>query len=151
MSTRGIRNNNPANIRRGCNWKGLAETQTDRDFCQFVTMTWGVRALLVTLRTYVVKHHLHTVREIITRWAPPSDGNNTEKYIEFVENVLFQSVYYFAKDKDEPIRLTLRAMDFKPEFQHSKCILYLWAKAMCKAESGYKLDYGVYLFALHLM
>ena len=143
MSTRGIRNNNPANIRRGCNWKGLAEKQTDKEFCQFVTMTWGVRALLVTLRTYVRKYHLHTVREIITRWAPPSDGNNTEKYIEFVEKAV--------REIDTPIILTLQAMDFKPEFQHSECILYLIAKAMCKIESDYNLDYGVYLFALHLM
>lgn len=143
MSTRGIRNNNPANIRRGCNWKGLAEKQTDKEFCQFVTMTWGVRALLVTLRTYVTKYHLHTVREIITRWAPPTDGNNTEKYIEFVEKAV--------REIDAPIILTLQAMDFKPEFQHSECILYLIAKAMCKVESGYNLECEVYLSALHLM
>lgn len=143
MSTRGIRNNNPANIRRGCNWKGLAEKQTDREFCQFVSMTWGVRALLITLRTYVVKHHLHTVREIITRWAPPTDGNNTEKYIELVEDVIDY--------KCSKITLTLQAKDFKQEFQHSECILYLIAKEMCKVESNYNLDYGEYLFALHLM
>lgn len=143
MITRGIRNNNPANIRRGCNWKGLAEKQTDKEFCQFVTMTWGVRALLVTLRTYVVKHHLHTVREIITRWAPPSDGNNTERYIEFVKEAIEQI--------ETPITLTLQAIDFMPRYQHSECILYLMAKAMCKMESGYDLNYGTYLFALHLM
>lgn len=143
MSTRGIRNNNPANIRRGCTWKGLVEKQTDREFCQFVTMTWGVRALLVTLRTYVVKHHLHTVREIITRWAPPSDGNNTEKYIEFVEKAVSKI--------DSSITLSLEEMDFYKACQHSECILYLWAKAMCKIESGYNLDYGVYWSAIHLM
>lgn len=143
MSTRGIRNNNPANIRRGCKWRGLAEKQTDREFCQFVTMKWGVRALLVTLRTYVVKHHLHTVREIITRWAPHSDGNNTEKYIEFVERAV--------KEMDAPITLSLEEMDFYKEWQHSGGILYLWAKAMCKIESGYNLNYEVYLLALHLM
>lgn len=143
MSTRGIRNCNPANIRRGCNWKGLLRQQKDREFCQFVTMKWGIRALLVTLRTYVVKHHLHTVREIITRWAPPSDGNNTEKYIEFVEKAV--------RDIDTPIILTLQAMDFKPEFQHSECILYLIAKAMCKVESGYNLSYETYVCAFVLM
>ena len=143
MSTRGIRNNNPANIRRGCNWKGLIRQQKDREFCQFVTMTWGVRALLVTLRTYVVKHHLHTVREIITRWAPPSDRNNTEKYIDFVEKAV--------RNIDTPIILTLQAMDFKPEFQHSECILYLIAKAMCKVESGYNLSYETYVCAFVLM
>lgn len=143
MSTRGIKNNNPANIRRGCNWKGLAEMQTDKEFCQFTTMTWGVRALLVTLRTYVIKHHLHTIRAIITRWAPPSDGNNTEKYIEFIEKAI--------KEVDAPIMLTLQAIDFMPRYQHSECILYLMAKAMCKMESGYDLNYGTYLSALHLM
>lgn len=143
MSTRGIRNNNPANIRRGCNWKGLAEKQTDKEFCQFVAITWGVRALLVTLRTYVVKHHLHTVREIITRWAPPSDGNNTEKYIEYVEKEIEQI--------DLPLTLTLQAIDFMTNSQHRECLLYIVARAMCMIESRYYLNYGDYLNALYLM
>lgn len=143
MSTRGIRNNNPANIRRGCNWKGLAKVQTDREFCQFDTMTWGVRALLVTLHTYVKKYNLHTVREIITRWAPPSDGNNTEKYIEFVEKEI--------NEIDTSITLLLEEEDFCKAWQHSNCILYLWAKAMCRIESGYNLGYGTYWFAIQLM
>ena len=143
MNTRGIRNNNPANIRRGCNWKGLAKTQTDREFCQFVTMMWGVRALLVTLRTYVVKHHLHTVREIITRWAPSSDGNNTEAYIKFVEKEI--------NELDAPISLTLQKYDFYEKYQHSECVLFIMARAMCKMESGYNLRYDYYLNALYLM
>lgn len=143
MSTRGIRNNNPANIRRGCNWKGLAKVQGDKEFCQFTTMTWGVRALLVTLRTYVVKHHLHTVREIITRWAPPSDGNNTEAYIKFVEKEI--------NELDAPISLTLQEYDFCEKYQHSECVLFIMARAMCKIESGYILSYDMYLNALYLM
>lgn len=143
MSTRGIRNNNPANIRRGCNWKGLIRQQKDREFCQFVTMTWGVRALLVTLRTYVVKHHLHTVREIITRWAPPSDGNNTEAYIKFVEREI-NKLYV-------PISLSLQEYDFYREYQHKECVLFIMARAMCKIESEYNLRYDDYLNALYLM
>src|SRR5574344_1223737 len=143
MKTRGIRNNNPANIRRGCKWQGLAKTQTDREFCQFVTMTWGVRALLVTLRTYVVKHHLRTVREIITRWAPPSDGNNTEAYIKFVEKAI--------DELDAPILLTLQEYDFCDKYQHKECVLFIMARAMCKIESGYILSYDIYLNALYLM
>ena len=143
MNTRGIRNNNPANIRRGCNWKGLIRQQKDREFCQFVTMTWGVRALLVTLRTYVVKHHLHTVREIITRWAPPSDGNNTEKYIKFIEDAIKQDYI--------PITLSLAAIDFDVRYQHSECLLYLITRAMCKIESRYNLSYDMYLNAIYLM
>lgn len=143
MNTRGIRNNNPANIRRGCNWKGLIRQQKDREFCQFVTMTWGVRALLVTLRTYVVKHHLHTVREIITRWAPPSDRNNTEAYIKFVEKAI--------EEIEAPISLTLKEYDFCEKYQHKECVLFIMARAMCKIESGYILRYDMYLNALYLM
>lgn len=143
MSTRGIRNNNPANIRRGCNWKGLSYIQTDKEFCQFYAMVYGVRALLVTLRTYVVKHKLHSIRDIIYRWAPPSDGNNTEKYVEFVERAV--------EKVDSPITLSLQAIDFMPKYQHSECLLYLMAKAMCKMESGYDLSYVLYTYALHLM
>lgn len=143
MNTRGIRNNNPANIRRGCKWKGLAKTQTDREFCQFVSMSWGIRALLITLRTYVKKHHRHTVREIITRWAPPSDGNNTEAYIKFVEKEI--------NELDAPISLTLQEYDFYEKYQHSECVLFIMARAMCKIESGYILKYDMYLNALYLM
>ena len=143
MNTRGIRNNNPANIRRGSYWRGLVNKPTDKEFCQFISMSWGVRALLITLRAYVVKHHLHTVREIITRWAPPSDGNNTEKYIEYVEKAVEQI--------DTPIPLSLQEIDFMSRNQHRECILYVVAKAMCKIESGYNLEYEMYLNALFLM
>lgn len=143
MNTRGIRNNNPANIRRGCNWQGLAKKQTDKEFCQFVSMTWGVRALLVTLRTYVVKHKLHTIREIIHRWAPPEDGNATDRYIAYVEEQVEQL--------DAPIYLSLKDYDFLEKYQHKECILYTIAKAMCFIESRYNLDYGTYINAIHLM
>lgn len=143
MSTRGIRNNNPANIRRGSYWRGLVNKPTDKEFCQFISMSWGVRALLITLRTYVVKHHLHTVREIITRWAPPTDGNNTERYIEYVEKAVDQI--------EPPIPPSLQDIDFWSKYQHRECILYVVAKAMCKIESGYNLEYATYLNAIFLM
>lgn len=143
MSTRGVKNNNPANIRRGCNWRGLADKQTDREFCQFESMVWGVRALLVTLRTYVVKHKRRTIPQIIERWAPPQDGNDTKRYIQFVEDA--------TKGIEAPITLSLQAIDFDSRYQHYRCLLYLIAKAMCKMESGYNLAYGTYLSALYLM
>ncbi len=71
MTARGIRNNNPGNLRHGSNWDGLAPTQTDPAFCQFTTMAKGCRALLKTLRTYVERHHLNTIRAIVSpmSWA----------------------------------------------------------------------------------
>lgn len=81
--TRGIRNNNPGNIRRGQRWQGLAPQQTDADFDQFVSPYWGIRALAKTLKTYQVKHKLNTIAGIITRWAPPSE-NITLSYVDSV-------------------------------------------------------------------
>ena len=82
MLPRGIRNHNPLNIRRSKDqWKGLAEAQTDRAFCQFKSLEYGWRAAFYLLtRTYYHKYRLYTIRTIIRRWAPSSE-NNTEAYI----------------------------------------------------------------------
>ena len=82
--TRGIRNNNPLNIRRTqTQWKGQREEQTDRDFVQFRSMQWGIRAAFCLLRTYAEKYGLRSVEQIVSRWAPPSE-NNTQDYIAHV-------------------------------------------------------------------
>lgn len=84
MKTRGLRNNNPLNIRRGEQWKGLAKKQTDAAFCQFETMAYGWRAAFWLLtRTYYHKYRLYTIRSIVERWAPPKE-NNTEAYVAHV-------------------------------------------------------------------
>lgn len=79
---RGIRNNNPLNIRLGDNWQGLCKEQTDKAFCQFVSMEYGLRAAFIILFNYL-KKKVDTPDKIIKRWAPPSE-NKTESYIEFV-------------------------------------------------------------------
>lgn len=80
----GIRNHNPGNLRRSRDkWQGLAAEQNDREFFQFKGPCWGIRALAVTIITYADKHDLRTVREIVNRFAPPSE-NNTGAYIGHV-------------------------------------------------------------------
>lgn len=83
--TRGERNNNPLNIRRvaGIHWRGEARTQHDPAFVQFEDITWGVRAALKLLRTYRDKYAATSIKEIITRWAPPTE-NKTDDYIAAV-------------------------------------------------------------------
>ena len=73
------------NIRRsGDKWQGLRVLQVDRSFCQFETMAYGWRAAFRLLcRTYYGKYKLRTIRDIITRWAPPKE-NDTEVYIRRV-------------------------------------------------------------------
>ena len=85
MSTpRGIRNNNPLNIRiNSTKWEGLCPVQTDKSFFRFRTMAYGYRAAIKTIHTYFNKYGLKSIRRIIHRWAPPSE-NDTENYIKVV-------------------------------------------------------------------
>ena len=46
-------------------------------------MKYGLRAAFVLLRTYSSKYKLNSIRDIVTRWAPPSE-NDTEAYIRTV-------------------------------------------------------------------
>lgn len=80
MLPRGIRNNNPLNIRIGNKWVGEVENPTDPDFEQFTSMLFGVRAGFVLIRRYIERYHLNTISEIVSRWAPSSE-NNTSNYI----------------------------------------------------------------------
>lgn len=81
---RGLRNNNPGNIRiTKDKWKGLRNRQTDTAFFQFESMAWGYRALIRTLQNYRRKHGCQTIADFINRWAPEHE-NNTTGYIQRV-------------------------------------------------------------------
>ena len=80
---RGIRNNNPLNIRRekGQFWKGeVVSPIEDREFVQFAGLEYGLRAAFCILRTYRDKYKAVCIEDIITRWAPPTE-NDTRRYI----------------------------------------------------------------------
>lgn len=81
--SRGFRNNNPLNIRKGSKWKGLAPVQSDNSFCVFTEMRFGIRAGLYLLLKYYIKYNLHTLYDIISRWAPSSE-NDTWNYCKLV-------------------------------------------------------------------
>lgn len=82
---RGIRNNNPLNIRRGNNkWLGKLPNPTDPEFEQFESVEYGIRAALVCIRTYLgKKYRLRTIEQVISRWAPSTE-NNTSAYVHYV-------------------------------------------------------------------
>ena len=80
-------NNNPLNIRAGkSKWLGQVLPQRgsgEGAFCHFESMEYGIRAAFCLLRTYATKYRLNCVKDIITRWAPPSE-NDTQSYIRHV-------------------------------------------------------------------
>lgn len=78
---RGLRNNNPGNIRLGRTaWNGEIRPSQDKEFCQFQDMVYGYRALIRLLQNYRRRHGCQTIAEMIQRWAPSSE-NNTSAYI----------------------------------------------------------------------
>ena len=80
MNTRGLRNNNPLNIRIGNHWMGEVLHPTDPQFEQFVSLDFGLRAGFSIIRRYIIHYKRDTVAKIISSWAPDSE-NNTAAYI----------------------------------------------------------------------
>ena len=109
--TRGIRNNNPLNIRHSnSKWKGMRGEQTDKAFVQFEERVYGYRAAFVLISNYIVKG-FNTIKKIITRWAPASDGNNTRSYISHVSSttdIPADKTLYF--DEEEKMVEIVRSM-----------------------------------------
>lgn len=94
--SRGIRNNNPGNIKKSSTkWKGAVGD--DGTFVKFATPEDGIRALARIIRVYNEQHGLHTIEQIIHRWAPRSE-NETQKYVNFVSKKI-------GKNPKEPLNL----------------------------------------------
>lgn len=88
-ATRGERNKNPGNVdRNATKWLGMAADQSgDKRFVIFTDPVYGIRAIGKILLSYYARYKLHTVRQIINRWAPPIE-NETLPYIEHVCSLL---------------------------------------------------------------
>lgn len=120
---RGLRLNNPLCIRRGSSWQGLAASQPDPEFCAFDELVFGLRAGFRIIRKYMrSRPPYNTVRQIIRRWAPPSE-NDTASYIRSV------------------CRLTGLPPDREFSFSDKKAVCAL-VYAMCQVECGLSVPYG---------
>lgn len=81
--SRGLRNNNPGNIRLSKTaYKGEVSS-TDTAFKQFSQMKYGYRAMFILLHYYQRNYMDDTIRKFINRYAPPVE-NNTQAYIQTV-------------------------------------------------------------------
>lgn len=94
MTPQGIRLNNPTNIRTGDAWLGAVGEENG--FVRFRSPEYGIRAAARVLQTYQTTHGLRTVREIISRWAPPEDDNPTSEYARAV-------AIWMGVEPDDPV------------------------------------------------
>lgn len=97
---RGLRNNNPGNIRRNSDVFQGEKTSSDKEFKQFKSMAYGYRAVFKILSNYYRNYKLDTIRKMIGRWAPPKE-NHTEKYVKAVSD-------YVGIQADDPININDR-------------------------------------------
>ena len=115
-----IARNNIFNIRaNGAKWVG--QIGSNKGFVVFDTQEHAIRAWLVLMRTYRKKYGLTTIRDIIKRYAPPSE-NNTERYVRYCCTVTL-------KGSTEPIT--------------NKATYYVLGQAMAMMETGTILSYDV--------
>ena len=121
---RGIRNNNPGNIRNSerNDWKGEVSKADKKDQAleEFKTMADGVRAMMLLLQKYQRSYNLHTVKELVERWAPRNE-NNTAAYVRTV-----------CKEMQMPECCGLDLTD-----KGTMCAL---VDAMCYVENGVHID-----------
>lgn len=118
---RGIRNNNPLNIRIGNVWLGEVTNPTDPEFEQFCTIEYGLRAACVLLRRYINHYKRKTITQIVAAWAPASE-NMTENYIKLVSE--FSGI---ASDQ---------VLSFEDEDSICRIV-----QAMCRVECGQIIKY----------
>lgn len=78
----GYKLNNPFNIRFNVFNEWVGQLRPFHGFCHFESLKYGVRAFALLYRTYIYKYHV-TVRQFVSRYAPPSE-NNTHTYLRTV-------------------------------------------------------------------
>lgn len=116
---RGLRNNNPLNIKIGNDWVGEREN-SDGVFEEFRTIEYGYRAAFILLRRYINHYKRDTIRKIVDSWAP--DGRR------------FQDAYMHSVSKWTAIDI-----DFKIDFS-DKSIMCAIVQGMARVENGMDVD-----------
>lgn len=104
---RGLRNNNPLNIRHNSDRFVGEVAGVDKAFKTFKDMAHGYRAAFVTLGTYLLRDKRNTIEKIISAWAPPEDNNDTEAYIRGVvrDSGILRDKVLTAKDGEDYIKI----------------------------------------------
>lgn len=82
---KGLRNNNPGNLRTGINWQGAVGN--DGSFIIFKSMAWGLRAMATDLINKIKNDKLDTIQKIINKYAPANDNNDPVAYAKEVSQL----------------------------------------------------------------
>ncbi len=88
---RGVTNNNPGSlIITNTNWKGKIPVSQNTDVGsprleQFISMMYGIRALIKNMYSYFVADSSLTLGELAYKWNPDTNPANVEAYTAMLE------------------------------------------------------------------
>ena len=86
--SRGLRNNNPLNIRKTASkWLGKITPSADKDFEQFTSLELGLRAGALNIKTQINQRGKNTLSKLIYTYAPPNE-NDTANYLNVIADTL---------------------------------------------------------------
>ena len=85
--TRGLRNNNPCNLKSSKNTKWDGQVGSGGKFIIFESPEYGIRACAKNLKNYQHKNGLDTLRSMVYRMGPPHE-NDTKKYVRNLSNIV---------------------------------------------------------------
>lgn len=111
---------NVGNIRFSSHQKWLGQSGEYKGFVKFIDEIYGIRALIKLIENYIVLSDCYSVNLIISRYAPSTE-NNTEDYIKFVEDAVYDV-------GGNPHCVTIGSHTF-----------FEIVKAICKYETNYDL------------
>lgn len=84
-SPRGIRNNNPGNVRASHAYTWLGQTGADLDgFVINSEPVFGLRQIMVIFHNYQLFYALRSTHQLIQRWAPGKDNNDVADYTRYM-------------------------------------------------------------------
>lgn len=119
--TRGLKNNNPGNIRYdGSQWVGLVG-KDEKGFCKFDTMDHGLRALGIIILNYQKKHGINTLAAFGNRYAPVYDNPGSTAG-EYGRNMAKSMGFLPDRNENSPIMFSLYLLQMM--------------KAVCIQENG---------------
>ena len=125
--TRGMRNNNPLNLKSSTHnmWKG--KTGDSEGFVQFSSPELGIRAAARTLKSYR-KKGLTTITGIINRFAPGSE-NNPQAYVHSISQMTGLNPNIPLKSSDYPKLIKAMGMIESRMDLDENVIKNLWSKS----------------------
>lgn len=82
--TRGLRNNNPCNLKSSKNTKWDGQIGSDGKFIIFESPEYGIRACAKNLKNYQCKNGLDTLRSMVYRMGPPHENDTKNMFVIYL-------------------------------------------------------------------